>query len=86
MGLPRCRFHLPSLDRARARGSCFGAVSDRYGPKRVSLLGFVIASVSLALLAFVRDDSDVAKAGLIMLLFTLSSLLGNFCPCWRDGD
>ena len=67
-------------------GAAFGAVSDRYGPKRVSLSGFVIASVSLALLVFFRDDSNVAKAGLIMLLFTLGSLLGNFCPCWRDGD
>ena len=67
-------------------GVAFGAVSDRYGPKRVSLSGFVIASVSLALLAFVHDDSGVAKTGLIMLLFTLGSLLGNFCPCWEDGD
>ena len=60
-------------------GAAFGAVSDRYGPKRVSLSGFVIASVSLVLLAFVRDDSNVAKAGLAMLLFTLGSLFGNFC-------
>lgn len=67
-------------------GAVFGAVSDRYGPKRVSLSGFVIASVSLALLAFVRDDSNVAKAGLIMLLFTLGSLLWSFCLCWGDGD
>ena len=67
-------------------GAAFGAVSDRYGPKRVSLSGFVIASVSLALLAFVRDESNVAKAGLTVLLFTLGSLLGNFCPCWGNGD
>lgn len=67
-------------------GAAFGAVSDRYGPKRVSLSGFVIASVSLALLAFVRDDSNVAKAGLTVLLFTLGWLLQIFCPCWGDGD
>ena len=67
-------------------GAAFGAVSDRYGPKRVSLSGFVIASVSLALLAFVRDESNAAKAGLTVLLFTLGSLLGTFCPCWGDGD
>ena len=60
-------------------GAAFGAVSDRYGPKRVSLSGFVIASVSLALLAFVRDDSIVAKVGLAILLFTLGSLFGIFC-------
>ena len=60
-------------------GAAFGAVSDRYGPKRVSLSGFVIASVSLVLLAFVRDNSNVAKAGLAILLFTLGSLFGNFC-------
>ena len=59
-------------------GAAFGAASDRYGPKRVSLLGFVIASVSLALLALVRDDSNIAKAGLAVLLFTLGSLLENF--------
>ncbi|KAL9584484.1 MAG: hypothetical protein Q9212_002096 [Teloschistes hypoglaucus] len=52
-------------------GAAFGAMSDRYGPKRVSLSGFVIASISLALLALVRDDSIVAKAGLAVLLFTL---------------
>ena len=62
-------------------GAAFGAVSDRYGPKRVSLLGFAIASVSLALLALVRDHSNVAKAGLAILLFTLGSLLENFRPC-----
>ena len=54
-------------------GAAFGAVSDRYGPKRVSLSGFLIAIVSLALLALVRDDSNVAKAGLAVLLFTLGS-------------
>ncbi|KAI4267554.1 MAG: hypothetical protein L6R38_008203 [Xanthoria sp. 2 TBL-2021] len=54
-------------------GAAFGAVSDRYGPKRVSLSGFVIASVSLALLALVRDDSNAAKAGLTVLLFTLGT-------------
>ncbi|KAL8640415.1 MAG: hypothetical protein Q9228_002665 [Teloschistes exilis] len=48
-------------------------MSDRYGPKRVSLSGFVIASISLALLALVRDDSIVAKAGLAVLLFTLGT-------------
>ena len=62
-------------------GAAFGAVSDHYGPKRVSLSGFVIASVSLALLALVRDDSNLAKAGLTVLLFTLGSLLGSFRPC-----
>ena len=64
-------------------GAAFGAVSDRYGPKRVSLLGFVIASISLALLALIRDDSIVAKAGLTVLLFTLGSLLRNPLPLLR---
>ncbi|KAL8919080.1 MAG: hypothetical protein Q9208_006964 [Pyrenodesmia sp. 3 TL-2023] len=54
-------------------GAAYGAVSDRYGPRRVSLSGFVMASVSLALLAFVRDDSNVAKAGLTVLLLTLGT-------------
>lgn len=67
-------------------GAAFGAVSDRYGPKRVALSGFVIASLSLVILAFVRNDSNVAKAGLVMFLFTLGSLLGNFCPHEKYGD
>lgn len=58
-------------------GAAFGAVSDRYGPRNVALLGFVIASVSLALLALIRDDSSAAKAGLIVLLITLGQLLGD---------
>lgn len=54
-------------------GAAFGAVSDRYGPKRVALSGFVIASTSLVLLALIRDDSLAAKVGLAILLFTLGS-------------
>ena len=67
-------------------GAAFGAMSDRYGPKRVSLSGFAIASVSLALLVFVRENSNFAKAGLTVLLFTLGSCLGSFGPLWRDVD
>ena len=67
-------------------GAAFGAMSDHYGPARVSLSGFVVASVSLALLALLRDYSNVAKAGLAILLFTLGSLFENCRSWWGDGD
>ena len=49
-------------------GTAFGALSDRCGPKKVSLVGFGIATPSLALLAFINDNNLVHKAFLAVLL------------------
>lgn len=60
-------------------GAAFGAASDRYGPRNVALSGFSLASLSLALLALIRDDSIAAKVGLAALLVTLGSDSLIFC-------
>ena len=49
-------------------GAAFGALSDRYGPKKVSLVGFGISTLSLALLALVNDNSLAHKTFLAVLL------------------
>ena len=49
-------------------GAAIGALSDRYGPKKVSLAGFGIATLSLALLALINDNTITHKVFLAMLL------------------
>lgn len=56
-------------------GAAFGALSDRYGPKNVALSGFGISSLSLALLALIRDDSLASKVGLAILLVLMGQSL-----------
>lgn len=64
-------------------GAVFGAASDRYGPRNVALSGFSLASLSLALLALIRDDSVAAKAD---LLYSLLRWVGYFLTfCYRCG-
>ena len=38
-------------------GTAYGALSDRYGPRNVSLSSFAITAVSLALLAFIANNT-----------------------------
>lgn len=56
-------------------GAVFGALSDYYGTKRVFLLGSLIATLSLVLLALIKDNNMAYKVGLAILLVALGELL-----------
>ncbi|KAK3168100.1 hypothetical protein OEA41_004546 [Lepraria neglecta] len=62
-GLIFLPFTLPALF-----GAAYGALSDRYGPKKVSLSGFGIATIFLALLALISDNTILHKVFLAILL------------------
>lgn len=49
-------------------GVVFGLLSDRFGPKKVSLAGFVITTISLGLLSFTARDSFFSQVLLCVLL------------------
>jgi MFS family permease len=49
-------------------GVVFGALSDRFGPKKVSLWGFGITALSLSLLSFTTNNSTVSKVLLCSFL------------------
>ena len=52
-------------------GTVIGALSDRYGPRAVSLFGFALTTPSLALMGLVTDDSAGDQAALIILLVSI---------------
>lgn len=52
-------------------GTAIGGISDRYGTRRVSLLGFGLTTPSLALLGVVRDDMLVDKVLLPAILVSV---------------
>lgn len=49
-------------------GTAIGGISDRYGTRRISLVGFALTTPSLALLGVVRDDMLVNKVLLPVIL------------------
>ncbi|KAL8764748.1 MAG: hypothetical protein Q9194_006864 [Teloschistes cf. exilis] len=67
-GLIFLAISLPSLP-----GSLFGTLSDRWGPRVVTLTGFAVAVPPLGLLALVRHDGT----GQIVLLCFLLALIGT---------
>lgn len=52
-------------------GALIGALSDRYGTRAVSLLGFALTTPSLALMGLITDNSASNQAGLIILLVVI---------------
>ena len=52
-------------------GTAIGGISDRYGTRRVSLVGFALTTPSLALLGVVRDDMLVNKVLLPVILVSV---------------
>ena len=49
-------------------GTVVGKLSDRYGPRTVSLLGFALATPMLALMGLITDGSVAHQAALISIL------------------
>ena len=58
-------------------GTAIGALSDRYGTRTVSLLGFTLTTPSLALMGLVTDDSAGHQAALIILLVAIGPCSPN---------
>ena len=56
-------------------GTVYGALSDRYGPRNVALIGFIIATLGLALAVLITHDSNAQKAGLSIVLVVIGQEL-----------
>jgi MFS family permease len=56
-------------------GAAYGALSDRYGPKKVSLSGFGIATIFLAMLALISENTILHKVFLSILLVIVGQYL-----------
>lgn len=55
-------------------GVVYGLLSDRFGPKKVSLAGFVITTISLGLLSFTAKNSFSSQVLLCVLLAVIGVL------------
>lgn len=58
-------------------GTVIGGISDRYGARRVSLVGFALTTPSLALLGVVHDNMLVDKILLPVILVSVGKLSIN---------
>lgn len=56
-------------------GAAYGALSDRYGPKKVSLSGFGIATIFLTMLALISENTILHKILLSILLVIVGQYL-----------
>ena len=55
-------------------GTVYGTLSDRYGPRKLALIGFIIAALGLALSVLITHDSKAQKAGLSIVLIIIGQI------------
>ena len=55
-------------------GTFVGQLSDRFGPRKMSLIGFVLTIPTLALMGLIQDDAMGSKIGLCVLLVLIGKL------------
>ena len=65
-------------------GTVIGALSDRYGPRVVSLFGFGLTVPALALMGVVTDNTVGHQAALIILLVAIGRCTSS--PYHKTGD
>ena len=60
-------------------GPVVGTLSDRYGPRKMALIGFIITTPTLALMGLIKHDRMQDKIGLCVLL----TIVGESQRCSR---
>ena len=61
-------------------GTSIGSLSDRFGPRKMALIGFAVTVPSLAVMAFVQHNNIESKVGICVILTIVGELLHYLLP------